>query len=409
MAQAIESGMSFESAKTHADKQLAGEGKALVDIILSVYDKLAVNTLRLMQEIVARRQSNHALVESRTQLKAVIDSTSDMIWSVDSERFGLLMFNRELSDYILKEFDVSLSIGMQPGEVFPSAEVALEWRERYRQAIRAGSYSVEYKVFGSGRTFMLNFNLIERDGVTYGVSVFGKDITDSKRAQDEINNLAFYDPLTRLPNRRLLLDRLKQAMASGIRNKLYGALLFIDLDDFKTLNDTRGHVIGDLLLQQVAQRLGACVREDDTVARLGGDEFVVVLGDLDGNIHECATKAKTVAEKILATLSRIYQLDSRMHYNTASIGITLFAEQQASIDELLKWADLAMYQAKATGRNTLRFFDPEMQAVVTARAALEAELREAVLKNQFLLYYQPQVAGEKYLTGAEVLIRWQHP
>ena len=235
------------------------------------------------------------------------------------------------------------------------------------------------------------------------------DITSRKEAEEEIHNLAFYDPLTRLPNRRLLLDRLHQALASSARNEMYGALLFIDLDNFKNLNDTLGHDIGDLLLQQVGQRLTACVREGDTVARLGGDEFVVMLEDLSKNMQESATQCETIGEKILAGLNQSYQLASHSHYSTPSIGITLFFGHRESIEELLKRADLAMYQAKAAGRNTLRFFDPAMQAAVATRAELEADLREAVQKNQFFLHYQPQVVGAGRLTGAEVLVRWQHP
>ena len=235
------------------------------------------------------------------------------------------------------------------------------------------------------------------------------DITFRKAAEEEINSLAFYDPLTRLPNRRLLLDRLKQALASSARSKRYAALLLIDLDNFKTLNDTLGHDIGDLLLQQVAQRLPACVREGDTVARLGGDEFVVILEDLSENEQDAATQAETVGEKILTALNQPYQLASYAHHNTPSIGVTLFADQRETIEDLLKRTDLAMYQAKAAGRNALRFFDPQMQAVVTARVALESDLREAIAKAQFVLHYQAQVVGDGRITGAEALIRWEHP
>ena len=222
-------------------------------------------------------------------------------------------------------------------------------------------------------------------------------------------SLAFYDPLTQLPNRRLLMDRLVQALASSARSGHPGALLLIDLDNFKTLNDTLGHDKGDLLLQQVGQRLVSCVREGDTVARLGGDEFVVMLEVLSENPVEAATQAEAVGAKIIATLNQPYQLTGHANRSTPSIGLTLFTGHQNSIDELLKQADLAMYQSKTAGRNTLRFFDQKMQAVATDRAALEADLREALLQQQFLLYYQPQVMGEGRLTGAEALVRWQHP
>ena len=235
------------------------------------------------------------------------------------------------------------------------------------------------------------------------------DITARKLAEDEITHLAFYDPLTQLPNRRLLLDRLGQALASSARSGRNGALLYIDLDNFKTLNDTLGHDKGDLLLQQVAQRLATCVREGDTVSRLGGDEFVVMLEGLSGNAEEAATHSEIVGEKILATLNQPYRLAGFENRSTPSIGVTLFSGQMDSTEELLKQADLAMYQSKAAGRNTLRFFDPEMQAVVAGRAALEVDLREAVRQRQFILYYQPQVVGDGRLTGAEALVRWQHP
>ena len=235
------------------------------------------------------------------------------------------------------------------------------------------------------------------------------DISQRKAAEEQIQNLAFYDPLTKLPNRRLLLDRLQQALASSARSDRTGALLFIDLDNFKLLNDTLGHDKGDLLLQQVAQRLTSSVREGDSVARLGGDEFLLVLEDLSENVTEAATQAKTVGEKILATLNQPYDLDGLEYHNSPSIGVTLFSDHLSSVDELMKHADLAMYEAKKAGRNTLRFFDPQMQATITARAILEKDLRIGLQQQQFLLYYQPQVDEAGNITGTEALLRWQHP
>lgn len=235
------------------------------------------------------------------------------------------------------------------------------------------------------------------------------DITIQKAAENEIRHLAFYDPLTLLPNRRLLLDRLRQALAANERSGHQGALLFVDLDNFKAVNDTLGHDKGDLLLQQVAQRLTLCVRERDTVARLGGDEFVVMLEDLNALPHEAANQVKTIGEKILAALNQTYLLAGHVYHNTPSIGVSLFNQRQNNVDALLKQADLAMYEAKTAGRNTLRFFDPGMQAGVTARATLEADLDQALQEQQFQLYYQPQAGADGCLTGAEALLRWQHP
>ena len=234
------------------------------------------------------------------------------------------------------------------------------------------------------------------------------DITQRKQAEEQIKYLAFYDPLTQLPNRRLLLDRLQQALATSHRTRHYSALFFIDLDNFKTLNDTLGHDRGDLLLQQVAQRLVSCVREGDTLARLGGDEFIVMLEDVGVSPQEAATHAEVVGEKILDTLNRPYNLKGANYHSTPSIGVTLFCDHRETVDELLKRSDLAMYQAKSAGKNTLRFFDPEMQAVVSARAAMENDLRDGLRLRQFLLHYQAQVESNR-MTGAEVLLRWRHP
>ncbi len=235
------------------------------------------------------------------------------------------------------------------------------------------------------------------------------DITERKAAEEKIQNLAFYDPLTNLPNRRLLMDRLQQAVVSRARRGNEGALLFIDLDNFKTLNDTLGHDIGDLLLQQIAQRLQSCIRKGDTVARLGGDEFVVILEDLSEYALEAAAQTKTICEKILTTVSQPYRLATHEHRSTSSIGATLFSGHHQAIEELLKQADIAMYQAKNAGRNTYRFFDPQTQSSIKARASLEGELRKALDTQQFQLYYQIQVDNSNRPLGAEALIRWLHP
>jgi diguanylate cyclase (GGDEF)-like protein/PAS domain S-box-containing protein len=235
------------------------------------------------------------------------------------------------------------------------------------------------------------------------------DITERKKAEEKITELAFFDQLTGLPNRTLLLDRLRQTMTASGRSESHGALLFIDLDNFKTLNDTLGHDIGDQLLKQVAQRLTLCVREGDTVARLGGDEFVVILASLGFSEVDAATATEVVGEKILTTLAEIYQLKHLSHRSTASIGATLFKGLLISIDDLMKQADLTMYKAKAAGRNTLRFFDPAMEVAVKERAALEEDLRRAMVEKQFSLHYQAQVLGDGRVTGAEALLRWRHP
>jgi len=235
------------------------------------------------------------------------------------------------------------------------------------------------------------------------------DITISRKAAEEIQNLAFYDPLTQLPNRRLLQDRVNQALATSDRNGQTSALLFIDLDNFKMINESLGHAMGDRLLKEVAERLKSCVRAGDTVARMGGDEFVVMLEDLSDQTFEAATQAEATGEKILVTLNQPYLIGRKELHNSASIGITLFNSQHREFGEPYQQADIAMYQAKKAGRNTLRFFDPQMQKVVNARSTLESELHKAIEYHQFFLYYQIQMDYLQNPIGVEALIRWVHP
>jgi len=234
------------------------------------------------------------------------------------------------------------------------------------------------------------------------------DLRQLVEAQKTIQNLAFYDPLTELPNRRMLLDRLRKTLAISARSGRLRALLFVDLDKFKTLNDSCGHRIGDLLLQETARRLTAATRETDTVARLGGDEFVVILEDLSEVAEEAAAQAEMIAEKILVAISQPYLLNGHECLLSSSIGITIAGMRMENTDEVLQQADIAMYQAKAAGGNATRFFAPELQSAINARAVLEEELRKAIKQEQFLLYYQPQV-DRGVVTGAEALVRWKHP
>lgn len=235
------------------------------------------------------------------------------------------------------------------------------------------------------------------------------DITASKAATEEIKYLAFYDSLTKLPNRRLLIDRLQQALATSARSGQKGALLFLDLDYFKNLNDTLGHGVGDLLLQQVSTRLLSCIREGDTVARIGGDEFVILLEDLNATLINAATQTEVISKKILTVLNQPYYLDTHEYLCSASIGATLIDNHQFESEEIIKQADIAMYEAKNAGRNTLRFFDPIMQEAISTRVSLEHDLRNAIVMQQFQLYYQIQVDSAGHAVGAEALIRWLHP
>jgi len=235
------------------------------------------------------------------------------------------------------------------------------------------------------------------------------DITQRKQAESDIHTLAYYDSLSQLPNRRFLLDQLHHTVASSARNQTCGALVFLDLDNFKILNDTKGHDIGDLLLIEVAKRLKDCIREQDTVSRFGGDEFVLILDGLSNENAQAAAQAHRVGEKILAALNQTYLLEGYEFHGSSSIGITLFNNFTGKLEELLKQADTAMYEAKKAGRNTLRFFDPAMQENLEMRSQLEAGMRIALRKREFHLYYQMQVNHTGQIIGAEVLLRWIHP
>ena len=382
----------------------------------------------LGRETAARTAAEQAVGRAKADLQAAYDSLRE-----SEERFSSFMetlpaaaFIKDqegktvyLNRYMLDVVGRTDSLGKSARELFPP-EIAESLIANDRRALDAGYALAEEEILcgdGKVRLYETHKFRIPRQGQTPLLGGIAIDITERKAAADQIEHLAFYDPLTDLPNRRLLLDRLRQALTSSARHQRHGALMLLDLDDFKTLNDTLGHQVGDQFLIEVAGRIQACLREVDTVARQGGDEFVVILEDLDGD-DVAAMQAEHVAMKILQAVGQPYQLDlgghngqklTRRYHCTSSIGITLFRDASVSVDELMKRADTAMYQAKAAGRNALRFFDLDMQAVVIARAALDNDLGEAVREGQFVLHYQPQVDGDGRRIGAEALVRWQHP
>ena len=287
------------------------------------------------------------------------------------------------------------------------------YAEMWRQLLETGAWSGEiWDRRKSGQVYpkWLTITAVkdEQGQTTEYVATFS-DITARKEAEEEIRTLAFYDALTRLPNRRLLLDRFRLTLSVSARSRHYGAVLFLDMDRFKTLNDTLGHDYGDLMLVEVARRIQSCVREMDTVARLGGDEFVVLIEEIGTNAEEASQKVALIAEKIRAALAAPYQLKNHEYHSSPSIGVCLYRGSSESVDVLLKHADLAMYQAKDAGRNAVRFFDPAMQHAVEVHAALEADLRRALPNRELQLFYQVQVDSEFRPLGAEALVRWVHP
>jgi len=313
----------------------------------------------------------------------------------------------EITGYSAEE-----AVGQNPRILRSNRHDAAFYREMWEAIRRTGTWQGEIwdrRKDGTEYPKWLTISAVkdDRGAVTHYIGAH-YDVTERKKAEAKIRELAFFDQLTGLPNRVLLLDRLRQTMTANARAGSYSALLFIDLDNFKTLNDTLGHDMGDELLRQVARRLTSCVRAGDTVARLGGDEFVIMLASLSTDQTEAATQTEAIGDKILGALRQVYRLRNVDYHSTSSIGATLFGGHLASVEDLLKQADLAMYKAKDTGRNALRFFDPDMEVAVMKRAALEDDLRHAIEARQFLLHYQPQLAGGS-LTGSEALVRWRHP
>ncbi len=275
-----------------------------------------------------------------------------------------------------------------------------------------GYFEGDYTTVTSSRTtpvrvFLKAINSLEQTPIG-GVGIV-EDFTEKKLTEEQVQYYASYDSLTGLPNRRLLLEHLSHELSRAKRRGHYGALLFIDLDNFKTINDSLGHSVGDDLLKVVAKRIRECIRQEDTAARMGGDEFIIIITELDNSMGLAAHKVRGIAEEISLCLSAPCQIEGRDMQITPSVGVSLFPKDDKGVDDILKQADTAMYRAKAAGRNAIHFFLPVMQEAADERLRLNTEIRKALEENQFALYYQPQVDISGKLVGAEVLLRWHHP
>ncbi|GAA4422441.1 sensor domain-containing protein [Acidovorax lacteus] len=351
------------------------------------------------------------LRDSEARFRSLSDLSSDWYWEQDAQFRFVQLVAGDWSDNRLPTDDVAGrtrwemgALNMTPAD-WAAHRAVLEKHQPFRDLEL-------HHQRRDGSTHWISVSgvpVFDAQGAFCGYRGVGRDITERKSVEEKVERLAFFDALTGLPNRRLLLDRLQRAIAFALRAEQHGALLFIDLDNFKDLNDTLGHDTGDQLLVQVAERLRGCVRDSDTVARFGGDEFVVLLQALHQEPTRASAEAARVAQLIIDRLGAAYTMAATAHHSTPSIGITLFGRTASRVDDLLKQADMAMYQAKAGGRNTVRFFDPDMQAAVSARSELESDLRHGLQHGEFLLHYQPVVDSAGRLLGAEALVRWQHP
>ena len=362
--------------------------------------------IAVVQDITARKRMEENLRANEQRLRSILERLPMGLCLVQDD--GLISFRNaryvQICGYTQEEVP-DTNTWLQ--RAYPDATEREAIRQRLLATLHQGIIPLaEYTI----RCADGKYKPVEISGffVEGGRLITMQDLSERKAAEEEINQLAYYDPLTRLPNRRLLMDRLQQALAASARHHRSGALLMLDLDNFKTVNETRGHDRGDALLLQVAHRLRSCVHEDDTVARQGGDEFVVVLEDLGDGPEEAAARAEDVGQRILGMLREPYQIDGDAHHSSLSMGVTIYSGTRETVDELLKRADLALYQAKNAGRDTLRFYDPQMQAVVSARATLELDMRVGLAQGQFELYYQPQIDHGRII-GAEALLRWRHP
>jgi len=363
----------------------------------------------------SRAQAEAARQEQQERFGLLLNSTAEGIYGVDTEGIctfvnptclRMLGYSRE-EEMIGKPVHALIHHTYPDGRPYPMAEC------RVRMSTLDGLPShaddeVHWRADGSSFAVEYWSHPIYRNGRLEGAVVTFVDITERKVAEERIRRLAYFDALTELPNRRLLMDRLGHAQIASSRTHQYGALMILDLDNFKDLNDTQGHDIGDLLLVDVAQRLLGFLRQEDTVARLGGDEYVVMVEHLGQDQTEAAKQAEVIAEKIRHALNQPYARFRNGHpyRNTSSIGLTLFRGQEVSIESLLKQADVALYQAKGAGRNAVRFFNPEMQAVIDARSEMETALRHGLEHGELRLFYQPQTNLAGQLVGAEALLRW---
>ncbi len=407
---AFKNGMSIEEANDFADKSMAGSATTIVNVIVFAYQKLATNTLKLMKESRSKKQTLSLLLDVGNRLKMAMEYAKIGYWSASEN-----LVNDDWSPELYHLFGLSKS----------NLTSFVSLLQRHYSEFYQQFHSAMQESFTTGDELFLEFPIVRvSDGShcwieckgyvssinesTKKISGFMQDITERKHIEEQVSQLAYFDMLTGLPNRRLLLDRLQQLLSSCSRQRVNNALLFLDIDEFKTVNDSHGHETGDALLKEATKRIKNCIRESDTLARFGGDEFVVILPHLEPK-ELCEDHVERVAEKLLEQLSYSFQLKD-LHFNVSvSIGVVVFNDNSRNESELLKQADIAMYRAKQMGKNCVCFFDQKMQEMVTHRLVLDNQLRHAINEEQFELFFQPQINQLNQVVGAEALIRWLHP
>ncbi len=364
----------------------------------------------VFQDMTESYRLREALAESEQHFRTLTNSGQALIWTANT--------TRQL-DYFNDPWIRFTGLALSSDQHFTWDQVLhpddlSAYLQAYNEAFeRQHPVTIEHRLCGRDGDYrwMLTQASPRYDshGDFIGLVGHSLDITLSKQSEAELERLAYHDALTGLPNRILLVDRLNQTLASTRRNKRFGALMFVDLDRFKQINDVYGHALGDSVIKEVAHRLTGYLRQEDTVARLGGDEFVVLLPNLAGTLEDAGLAALNIAEKIRQGLEQPMHLHDTDYITSASIGITLFPKNQENADDLMREADIAMYQAKEMGRNTLAHFEAAMQDAVRERYTLEQEIQEALRKEEFRIYVQSQVDANRQVLGAEILLRWNHP
>lgn len=360
-----------------------------------------------------RNQAERALLENDSQLRAVINGALDGIVTIDAIG-AVVEFNPAAERIFGYRKDEVMGKPLSEIIVPPAMREAHE--SKHREYVLTGKKNIfdrrleltAMRSDGSEFPVELTLTSLQGDDSTL-VTGFIRDISIQKKAQQEIEKYAYYDALTGLPNRRLLIDRFHHAMAISKRSKAYCALIFLDLDNFKLLNDTKGHDAGDQLLIEVANRIQRSIRAGDTVARLSGDEFIIVIEDLDADENIAYRQTKEVAQKILVVLNEPCQFEMFEFNTSASLGIALFNDEEFGFEDHLRHADTAMYQSKAAGRNTYRFYDHITQDNLERNLAIESFLHDALREDAFYLNYQSIVDADQTIIAAEVLLRWRHP
>jgi len=367
--------------------------------------------LGVVHDITERKQAERALLKEKHTLQMLLDNAPIGIWLQDYQ--GQLLFvNHVFCNAVGISEEQFLAVSHYAC-LYPP-EVARNCMLSDAQALAADGPHVSYERirFVDGKEHdleIIKVRLSDEHHITTGLIGLSVDITARKQAEDKLQYKAYHDELTGLPNRHQLLKHLHQALALARRHKHYSALLFLDLDNFKIINDSLGHHIGDLLLRELGCRLVGQMREEDTAARLGGDEFVVILQEISDSKEAAIEQAQRSAEKIRAAISMPYLLDGQEHHVTPSIGIAMFPLENESPEDVLKYADAAMYRAKEEGRNAICFFLPSMQKAAEIRLTTQNALRNALEREEFELHFQPQVNNTGHLIGVEALVRWQHP